>query len=318
MRACIDAILHSSYSPVRINVFDNNSTDNVQQVMQRFGKRITFIKSNCNFGFGGGHNKIIQSVKLKDDDYYMALNPDAIVDARCIEMLVRSSQKHAADWMTGKLYKNLQSKILYSVGHALFRDGYAINIGFGCKDVGQYNFSREVFGSPGAAALYKGSTIRKLSLGGYFFNPALFMYHEDVDIDWRARLLGLRCWYEPIAIVEHPGGDLPPSLEGEVLANRYISTIQNAFLVDLIFYNIPIIVFHTLFRLCVTPSIGICMMQKIILTLPATLILRMPAKIRRKQITWWFCWAKTEKSQQPAGFTARLLLFTKRLLRIKV
>lgn len=312
--SCIASLLKQRHVSVRIIVFDNNSQDRVADVVRKFGASVTFIQSRTNLGFGGGHNAILRSLALRDIDYYMALNPDALPEPNCIAALVGASQRHNAAWTTGKLYKDKQRKIIYSVGHALCKDGYAFNIGHGLVDRGQYSKPREVFGAPGAAALYQGLMVKKLSVNGDFFDPKLFMYYEDIDVDWRARLYGLQCWYEPTAVVNHPGGDFPWQLEAEVLANRFLSIYKNALIGDLVFYNTPNIAVHVLFRIVVTPKIGAKILWKLFFVAPYALANRLPARVSKREIHRWFISASLEESQQRLTFVGRLQSFCRRLL----
>lgn len=312
---CITSILNQRNVKVRITVLDNASTRSIAHIMRRFKHAVTFIQSETNLGFGGGHNAILRSLPLRDSDYYMAVNPDAIPEPDCIAKLARASQRHAAAWVTGKLYKHKRNKTIYSAGHALLRDGYAFNIGFGIVDHGQYNTPREVFGAPGAAALYQGSMIHALSVRGNFFDPALFMYYEDVDIDWRARARGLRCWYEPSAIVAHPGGTFPRALETEVLANRFLSVCKNALLRDLVFYNIPRICIHIIVRLVITPRVGFRILRKCIKEISVVIDARKQMKVFSESMHEWFMWSYRESSRQPISLVERLFAFVGRLLR---
>lgn len=311
---CLEAILGQRHVAVRVIVFDNNSRDHIARVMQRYKQGTTFIQSPVNVGFGGGHNAILRSLRLRDSDYYMALNPDARLEPGSLARLVAAAKKHRASWVSGKLYRDSAHKILYSVGHALLRDGYAFNIGFGITDRGQYNMPREVFGAPGAAALYQGSMIHTLSIRGNFFDPTLFMYYEDVDIDWRARVRGLRCWYEPSAVVVHPGGKFPRALEAEVLANRFLSVCKNALPRDLFFYNLPGIGIHIAARFLVTPRIGFRILKKFFKQMYRAIGARANTKVSPAVMHGWFLWSSKELSQQPISLTDRLNAFARRLL----
>lgn len=312
---CLTALFHQRSAEIHIVVLDNNSADSIVRIMKRYGKRLTFIRSRVNLGFGGGHNEILRSVRLCDTDYYVALNPDALPEPDCFANFVRASRNHSAAWVTGKFYKDKHARVLYSVGHALRHDGYAFNIGHGIVDRGQYDTPREVFGAPGAAALYRGSMIRTLSVQGNFFDPDLFMYYEDVDVDWRGRLHGLRCWYEPSAAIVHPGGTFPRSLEAEVLANRFLCILKNAYISDLIFYNIPLMCAHIIFRVVITPAVGLRILRKMIRMSFRVLHKRVSPHISGQEMLAWFAWSANEVSGQPVKQADRMRVFIRRLLR---
>jgi GT2 family glycosyltransferase len=61
--------------------------------------------------------------------------------------------------------------------------------------------SREVFGVCGAACLLPKDVYDELR----GFDEDFFAVHEDVDLSYRARLLGYRCRYVPEAVVRHHG-----------------------------------------------------------------------------------------------------------------
>lgn len=315
IRRCLEAILRQRHVDVCVTVLDNDSRDHVARVIRGYKQNVAFIQSSVNVGFGGGHNAILNSLHLRDTDYYMALNPDARLEPDCLARLVAASKRRRASWVTGKLYRDSAYKVLYSVGHALLRDGYAFNIGFGMTDHGQYDTPREVFGAPGAAALYQGSMIHTLSVRGNFFDPSLFMYYEDVDIDWRARVRGFRCWYEPSAIVVHPGGKFPRTLEAEVLANRFLSVCKNALPRDLFFYNLPGICAHIAMRLVVTPRVGIRVLKKCLKEAFHVLGARTNTPVSPVVMHGWFLWSSKELSRQPISLTDRVNAFARRLLR---
>jgi GT2 family glycosyltransferase len=60
---------------------------------------------------------------------------------------------------------------------------------------------REIFSACGAAAMYPRQAF--LDAGG--FDEDYFAYHEDIDLGFRLRLKGLRCFLVPQAVVYHVG-----------------------------------------------------------------------------------------------------------------
>ncbi len=61
--------------------------------------------------------------------------------------------------------------------------------------------TEDVFGACGAAFLIRRDLFE--ALGG--FDDDFFMVYEDVDLSYRARLLGARCVYAPAAVARHAG-----------------------------------------------------------------------------------------------------------------
>jgi GT2 family glycosyltransferase len=64
-----------------------------------------------------------------------------------------------------------------------------------------------------------------------FFDPTFFLYYEDVDLAWRARLRGWRCVYVPAARVLHVhsaiGGRSPASKSYRLGRNKVWTILKN-------------------------------------------------------------------------------------------
>jgi GT2 family glycosyltransferase len=90
------------------------------------------------------------------------------------------------------------------------------------------------FGADGAAALFRRETLRDCSLDGHALDEDFEKYASDVDLAWRAQLLGWRCAYEPSATALHIR-TYSPSTRAQVSAaerrmqfrNRYLMMIKN-------------------------------------------------------------------------------------------
>lgn len=308
LRQCLDCVRGQTYKPIRVIVFDNHSDDQSVEWLKK-QRDISLIVHHTNIGFGMAHNAIIRSLSLHSGDYYMPLNPDAYIEPGYIAELVRLCKIKHAQWATGKLYKNKEKTILYSVGHAIKRDGYAFNIGYGLKDAGDYAFPREVFGAPGAASLISEKMIHTLSDKGMFYDPNMFMYYEDIDIDWRARLMGFHCWYSPKSVAVHSGRGQQKDLEVEALGNRYVGVLKNASFTDLLVYNIPVIFFHCVFRLVFSPKEGWRLLYKLFWCGFASFTHRSKRVISRRKMDAWFSWSSKEATRQPERFQQRARSF---------
>ncbi len=311
---CIACVKKQTYKDLRIIVLDNNSSDR-SVAWLRTQKGVTLIESRKNLGFGRAHNAIISSIRLKQGDYYVALNPDVRMSPSYVLELVKACKTHKAHWATGKLYKDVRSRKLYSAGHGLRKDGYAINIGYGEKDSAYWNQGREIFGAPGAAPLYTFKLIKALSRSGSFFDQRMFLYYEDVDVDWRARLLGFRCWYEPAATAEHPGGGFRSAYEIEALANRYRSVFKNAILSDLLLYNIPRLTGHVLLRLLTTPRKGLRLLSAVMRRAAVFPFNRTRRTVSAQYMNNWFIWSARQPTRQPSTLTQRFVLFLRTNMR---
>jgi GT2 family glycosyltransferase len=92
---------------------------------------------------------------------------------------------------------------IHSTGDYYRPDGVPGSRGVWQHDRGQYDALAEVFGPCAAAAAYRRSALDALAVGGQVFDEDLVMYCEDVDLNLRARLCGLRTLFVPTAVVYH-------------------------------------------------------------------------------------------------------------------
>ncbi|MBX3081405.1 MAG: glycosyltransferase family 2 protein [Anaerolineae bacterium] len=307
------ALSAQTYSSLVITLLDNASTDGTREWLRTNANHLNWLLLRQNLGFGRGHNRILQlwNDHMQPTDFYLALNPDVIMQPDYIERLVAGLQATNAGWGTGKLIQT-DTKRIYSAGHALYKDGYAFNIGYGLPDDSQLDEPREVFGAPAAAALYRKAMIDSIALDGAFFDPLMFMYGEDVDVDWRARLHGWQCRYVPDAVAYHRGSHASAKLRTEALANRYLSVMRNADRFDYYTYNLPRILLHCAFRLLVTPRLGAALIGK---------LSQYGSKVRAHPTEWritpatmrqWFAWSSSQPTAQPHTLSQRLRSFFSR------
>lgn len=310
--ACISAIRAQIHPDLRIVIRDNASIDGSPKWLAQNVPEAQLIRGSDNVGFGVGHNAILRCLQLRVDDFYLTCNPDLVMESNYVAALVKALQESGAGWAVGKLYlprRGDDPLRLYSVGHALQRDGYAFNVGMGLIDQGQYEQSREVFGAPGCAALYSGRLIKTLAPAGDLFDPDFFLYGEDTDLDWRARLQGWRCLYVPSARATHRGSAPGRELRAMALAHRYLSVIKNAHLLDLFAYNLPLIAFHLTARCLLTPRLGMWLVGQIIRFGPRFGRKRTRPMLSRGQMQAWFRWAQKQPTTQPRTFIQRWRVF---------
>lgn len=306
-----DSIGKQTYAPLRITVLDNASEDGSADWVEQHIQHIPSarcLRASANLGFGRGHNTILQT--RQPDEDYLALNPDVQLTPDCIKALVEATQNKTFAWATGKLLLSTSTApTVYSTGHALERGGYTFNIGNGLLDEGQFDAPREVFGASGALALYTADFLEAMTTNGSLFDEAMFMYGEDTDLDWRARLHGLHCIYTPTAVAFHRGSRPTAALRAEALANRYLSVLKNAFIVDLLTYNLPLTTLHLGLRLVLTPRAGLQITRKLLRNSISTCRKRVRPHVSRQEVIGWFHWSQAQPTGQPRSVRQRLTAF---------
>ena len=129
----------------------------------------------------------------------MFLNPDTRICEKTVGSLVESLEKDPkVGIIQPKLLQN-SCGVIDSTGAFMNNLGIIYNRGSGEFDVGQYDYSCDIFYAKGAAFLIRRSLWE--SLGG--LDPLFFIYFEETDLCWRSWKLGYSVKYEPKAIVYH-------------------------------------------------------------------------------------------------------------------
>jgi GT2 family glycosyltransferase len=187
-------------------IVDNASTDGSLDYAEAFSG-IRVAKNERNVGFAVAQN---QGMRLAHGKYIMPLNFDIHLDPDFLENMVDAIE--GADnigWVCCKLMQmaadGTHSNRFYSTGHLLPPNRFPLHRGAGEEDTGQYDQPGEVFGSPGAAPLYKREMLEDIAFRGQYFDESFFLWYEDVDLDWRARWRGWKCVYTPSAVAHHLG-----------------------------------------------------------------------------------------------------------------
>jgi GT2 family glycosyltransferase len=194
IRGAIDGLLSQTRVPDEVLVVDNGRVERLGDELDRYSPRVKVIRPGSNLGYAGGVNLGAASAA---GDYLVCLNPDAHPEVDCVEKLAA-----AAD--TDELITLVGAQILLD-------DGLTRNAGAnpvhptGISPAGGYGQKREQ-GEPHDVAMVSGACflMRRasfLELGG--FVDELFMYYDDVDIAWRARIAGKRVVYCPGAAAVH-------------------------------------------------------------------------------------------------------------------
>lgn len=209
----IDTLLKLDYlkNDFEIIVADNNSQDNSRQIIDKYvskyPKLIKKLYLNTNLGFGLGNN---EAIKISNGKYIILLNNDCLVDANWLSELTKLADSKTNIFSISSKLKKYPAELnqIQNAGSLIFQDGYGRDIGaivtsdhqqFYETDNGQYDQSKEVYSSCGAAVLFQKSILDKIGL----FDDNFFMYYEDTEICERALLSGYKNLYCPKAVVYH-------------------------------------------------------------------------------------------------------------------
>ncbi len=198
LQACLHSLSKQSYSPTKILVIDNCSTDNSLDSLEN-GFDGEFIRLGQNVGFAKGNN--FAAARAQECDWLAFVNPDAVLEPRWLEKLLEAAATRPdCVFIGGVLIQADNTKLLDGAGDVYHVSGAHWRRARGQLSAGRYTSMEEVF-SPSAAAICRRDVFLKVC----GFDESFFCYGEDIDLGFRLRLLGYRCLYVPDAIAYHAG-----------------------------------------------------------------------------------------------------------------
>lgn len=199
---CFDALRHQTrHTDMRVVMVDDASTDDSVEFVRANYPEVHVIVMPQNGGFVASCNAAIAA---SNAEYVVLLNNDTEVTPTWLAELIGALEKDATyDIAASKLMLFDRRDVIHSAGDFYRVDGIPGNRGVWQNDAPQYRTQEEVFGACAGASAYRRRVIEMLSVDGNFFDPDLTMYCEDVDLNLRARLHGLRTVFVPTAVVYH-------------------------------------------------------------------------------------------------------------------
>lgn len=194
---CFDSIAKLEYQNTEVYYVDNNSCDGSPEFIRETYPAVKVIVNNANFGFARGNNIGISAAISDGADVVMLLNPDTIIDKLCINKLIENYSPHTILQPLVLLYeKEKTNKVNTSGNHLQF---------LGVSYCGEINIdrklvkSRQIASASGSAMFIPKAVISNVGL----FDEDFFMYNEDLDLCWRARINGFDIRLVHDAIVWH-------------------------------------------------------------------------------------------------------------------
>ncbi len=175
---------------------DNASTDgSVAHVRRRF-PWVNVIEGEGNLGFPAAYNR---AAAMSDAEYLVFLNNDVRVRPGWLTAMHEVRLQHQDSRAIAARIMSWDGSKIDFAGADTFFTGHAWQ-----RDLGEpagdrvFRETRLLFGCAGALLVHRETFI---AIGG--FDPDYFSFFEDVDLGWRAALLGYPTWFAPEAVVLH-------------------------------------------------------------------------------------------------------------------
>lgn len=197
LKACLPSLVRQDSVDFGITVVDNGSRDGTAPWLEARYPEVQVIRNSRNLGFARAVNQAVRESSAK---YIATLNNDTEVDPDWLQNLAAVAESsESVGMVASKMLFADRPTLINSAGIAVDRAAIAWDRLGGVRDAPQVSEPEEVFGPCAGAALYRRAMLDEVGL----FDEDFFAYLEDVDLAWRARRAGWRCWYAPKARVLH-------------------------------------------------------------------------------------------------------------------
>ena len=217
----LPSIKDQSYQNIELVFVDNSDNQNNENVkhIKTYFPEAKIIYTGKNLGFAKANNLLVDEARKIKADYFLTTNPDMIYEPNVVEELVYAVMKtpqiasatcKIRRWDFKKCDEEFQGKTNFidTVGIGITREHRFIDRGQGDIDHGQYDSEEEIFGTSGAAAIYRISSLDDVAFiredeTKEYFDELMFMYKEDVDLAYRLQCAGYKNIYTPKAKIYH-------------------------------------------------------------------------------------------------------------------
>lgn len=205
-----------------IAVADNGSTDGSVEWLKESYPDLELVEFEQNYGFTGGYNRALERISA---DYYILLNSDVEVGENWLDPLISFMESNPDTGIVMPKIKSYDRSDYFEYAGASggFIDKYGYPFCRGRimskveKDEGQYDEAIEIFWASGTCLMIRAGLFAQL--GG--FDENFFAHMEEIDLCWRAKLLGYEVWVVPESIVYHVGGGTLPNNSPQKLYLNY-------------------------------------------------------------------------------------------------
>lgn len=157
-----------------------------------------FRHPDGNIGYGKSYNEILKRKLAESYDLFLVVTSDVLLNVSVLERFVKRMQKNPSIALcAGKLHywdfkQGVRTNLIDTLGIVANKNHHFYDRGQGEEDHGQYDENLgDFFGISGAVFLIRTSVIPRLHGQAHLlFDPAFWMYKEDIDLSYRLRWLG--------------------------------------------------------------------------------------------------------------------------------
>lgn len=193
---CIESVFQTKYTNFEVILVDNISSDNSHIICKEKFKQIQLIRNSENFGYCEGNNIGIRNA---NGEFIVILNPDTIVKDSWLDELVLAYRQNGEGLYQPKILSLYEKDILQSTGNMIHLFGFGFARDKGIKDQNQFKKIEKIGYASGTCLFTSSKVLKKIG----WLDSFLFLYHDDLDLGWRASQLGINSYFVPNSVIFH-------------------------------------------------------------------------------------------------------------------
>ena len=193
---CVESILKSDFKNYEIIVVDNNSKDKSHLLCKEKFEEIKLIENSQNFGFCKGNNI---GVKNARGEFIIIINPDTTVTPNWINEFLKANKENGDGIYQPKIISLEDKKTILSTGNMIHLFGFGFARDKGNLKTKNIENVEKITYSSGTCIFTTKKLFEKIGM----FDSFLFLYHDDLDLSWRASMQKIDSFYVPTITVFH-------------------------------------------------------------------------------------------------------------------
>ena len=196
LQDCIKSLYCSTHKNLEVIVVDNNSHDNSHKECKNIFPQIKLIENKKNLGYCEGNNV---GINIATGKYIVILNPDTIVSTSWLNELLSAESKIGPGLFQPKIMVLKDENRISNRGNMQTIFGFGFAQDRGSLENHNDEKIRKINYATGTCLFTSREILDKIGI----FDPFLFLYHDDLDLGWRASQLGVQSYYVPKSKIYH-------------------------------------------------------------------------------------------------------------------
>ena len=193
---CVESVFKTDYNNFEIILVDNASNDQSHIKCKEKFDKIYIIENKENLGYCEGNNVGIRQAK---GDFIVILNPDTIVSANWLTEIMSAYNAVGEGLYQPKILSLYENNVIQSTGNMLHLFGFGFARDKGIPNNNTRNGIEQIGYASGTCLFTSAKVLKKVGLLDSF----LFLYHDDLDLGWRAAQIGIKSYYVPNSLIYH-------------------------------------------------------------------------------------------------------------------